>query len=157
MFIFLDPFSFLPSWCPCIDFDGHSAPNFVKAIDFGLVCQHAISCLTIKVSINMWNCLIIIPYSTLSSPPVSLKNLNRFKNTLQNFILKNLVLEITLKKIFLNFLFIRYDTTIIELLFRKNFLINLLLQALTEVSQNNYFFVSLFTPDHLNSIAFSSL
>ena len=65
----------------------------------------------------------------------------------QNFILKILVLEITSKKIFLIFLFIRYDTAIIKqtssYIFWKKFFISLLLQALNEVNQSNIFLVFL--------------
>ena len=56
---------------------------------------------------------------------------------LKKFIFKILGLEINSRKIFLFFLFIRYDTTIIQFFFI--FLISLLLQTLNEVSQSNIF------------------
>ena len=62
--------------------------------------------------------------------------------------MKIIVLEITSRDIFLIFLFIRYDTAIIKqsssYFFGKKFLISLLLQALNEVSQNNFFLVFLY-------------
>ena len=83
--------------------------------------------------------------SPLSSPPVSLAKSWSLAISLNKiFILKILVLEITSRMIFLIFLFIRYDTAIIQLLFWKNFLISLLLQAPNEVSQSNIFLVFFF-------------
>ena len=55
----------------------------------------------------------------------------------QNFILKNLVLEITSRKIFLIFLFIRYDTTIIQLLFWSKKPHQFAFVILNEVRLNN--------------------
>ena len=107
-----------------------------------------------------------IPYSTLSSPPplclvpppVSLGKSWSFTILLKNFILKNLELEITSKKIFLIFLFIMYDTAIIKLLFWKIFLINLLFFKLSmklarAISSSS----SSVKSDHLESIESSSL
>ena len=55
-----------------------------------------------------------------------------------------LVIKITPRKIFLIFLFTRYETTIIQLLFLEIFLVSLLLQAIIEVSQSNIFFIFIF-------------
>ena len=89
--------------------------------------------------------MYVLPYLTLSSPPCNFGKILVVGYFIeQNFILKILVLEIILRKISLIFLFIRYDTTIIQLLFWKNFLISLLLQALNEIIQSNIFLVFFF-------------
>ena len=69
--------------------------------------------------------------------------------SLKKFILKNLELEITSKKIFLIFLFTMYDTAIILLLFWKKFLISLLFIKLSmklarAISFSSSFFIWLF-------------
>ena len=91
----------------------------------------------------------ILPYSTLSSPPLSISpckfgKLLIVRNFIeQNFKLKALILEITSRKIFLIILFMWYHITIIQLLFLKILLISLLLQALNEV-YNSYIFLVFF-------------
>ena len=62
----------------------------------------------------------------------------------QNFILKIFALKINSRKIFLIFLFIRYDTAIIQLLLWKIFLMSLLLQDINEVRKSNIFLFFLY-------------
>ena len=66
---------------------------------------------------SFWK-LSVLPYSKLSSSPLSSPPVNLEKSwlltiSLKKFILKILELEITSKKIFLIFIFIMYDTAII--------------------------------------------
>ena len=94
----------------------------------------------------------------LSSPPVSFYKISVVGNFIEKkFILKILVLEIISKKIFLIFLFIRYDTTIIQLLFEKFSLSVCFCKLLMKLALVKSSSTSSFTSDHLKSIAFSSL
>ena len=103
---------------------------------------------------------LLIPYSTLSCPPLSIPPVSLAKSWLliifieQTFILKILVLEINSKKNFLIFLIIMYNTTIIQLLFFKFSsavcFCKLSMKLARAISSSS----SSFTSDHLKSIAF---
>ena len=77
----------------------------------------------------------------------------------QNFIFKILVFEINSRKIFLIFLFISYDTAIIKQsssFFLKNYSLVCFCKLSMKLAKSISSFSSC-TPDHLKSIAFSSL
>ena len=85
-----------------------------------------------------------LSYSTLSSPLVSLSKSWSLKFYWTKFYIKILVLEITSRKIFLIFHFIKYDIAIIKQTFNnilKNLHHQLAFEILNEVSQSNIFHV----------------
>ena len=97
----------------------------------------------------------MIPYSTLSRSPFKFSKILVVGNFMkQIFIYKILVLEITSIKIFLIFLFIRYNTTIIKQLsncfFWEIFIISFLLWFSMKLAK--VITSSSCTPDHLKSV-----
>ena len=68
-----------------------------------------------------------------------MQNLGFWFLYLTKFYIENFSIINCIKKDLLNFLFIRYDFAIIQLLFWRTFLISLFLQALSKVSQGNIF------------------
>ena len=92
-------------------------------------------------SLNIGMILIFITVFDVFQSPVSLTKSWSLATSLNKYLIKNLVLEITSRKIFLIFLFIKYRYRNHPVNFLKILFISLLLQAINEVSQDNIFLV----------------